>query len=172
MVDIAYISIAVFYLGSCPKGHMILVGNIGYGIFDLCTTAVEWYDPEWSDLYTRFWNVVVKMANAMWLVAGVYWTYQIFPPDYDNEGSPEYCNKIFYLFSLVTITVSSVAYVSMLVVTACDWCWGKELQKGSKGSEQKRNLGVRQSTTRPPVRSLDKAPAGQKGLAMGKEKKP
>ncbi|XP_059831148.1 uncharacterized protein LOC132396989 isoform X2 [Hypanus sabinus] len=125
LVDIAYIVIAATYIDSCPKGQMIPIYNIVSGVVNITTTFIECYATMCAKACLRCWNILCKALEGIWLAAGLYCTIQIFPPDYINEASAEYCHQVFYTFSFVTVTVSSVAYVILLCLEICAKCRGR-----------------------------------------------
>ncbi|XP_051900708.1 uncharacterized protein LOC127586634 [Pristis pectinata] len=130
LVDLTYILIAVTYIDSCPKGQMIPIYNIVSGFLNISTSFIDCYGTPCSKSFLKCWNFVSKALEGAWLAAGFYWTFQIFPPDYINEASAEYCHQVFYSFSLVTVTISSIIYVTILYFEMRNKCKGNKETSG------------------------------------------
>uniref|UniRef100_UPI00398F80AE transmembrane protein 272-like n=1 Tax=Pristiophorus japonicus TaxID=55135 RepID=UPI00398F80AE len=114
LVDFTYLLIAVRFLHSCPKGHLIPIYNIVSGLLNISIMSLEFFGASYAESCMKNWLMLCKIIEGAWLAAGFYWTYQIYPPDYTSESSPQYCHKGFYTFAIVSVTISCVVYITIV----------------------------------------------------------
>ncbi|XP_047461429.1 transmembrane protein 272-like [Mugil cephalus] len=124
MVMIAAIVLGVVYLRQCPVQHLIPIYLLVMGassIGSLCVTYIRTalQDSACFLLITIFMSLL-HIFNLFWFVAGTYWVYSVYPPDY-SPHTVRYCHKTTYLFAFIVNTIMWGAIALMFVCGCCGY---------------------------------------------------
>lgn len=131
-LPLAGLIIGSIYLNECPIQKYIPVWLIGFGVYGLFYALIstfektyEFYrkksDPEYKFNKLVAIKTIIGLFGFAWLIAGSVWVYKIYGTvDYNNEMSPNYCQKDAYLFAFsVLTTIYSIGGFMCCCVCCC-----------------------------------------------------
>lgn len=105
VIPLSMIVMGSIYLYNCPAQIMIPIFLIAGGASFLFSIVllkklnrVANNSEEDQSCYRKTFSFAI-MFQLGWFIAGCYWIYGTYQPDYLNEGSSSYCHKTLYQYS-------------------------------------------------------------------------
>ena len=92
------------------------------------TSGTEETTVETTEL--DFPHFLINWFLLCWFIAGCYWVYHIYEPNFDNPSSSHHCNYILFTFAFwllnvfVIIVVASVLFCCSMFVCCSTCCYG------------------------------------------------
>ncbi|KAE8281915.1 hypothetical protein D5F01_LYC19304 [Larimichthys crocea] len=119
MVMIAAIGVGTVHLGHCPLQPYIPIYLIVLGVSSICSLTLTYAKSIWDDGFACILShgcmAILHLFSFCWFIAGNFWVYSIYPPNYTPEG-PRYCQKTAYQFAFI---VTTVVWASLVLACCC-----------------------------------------------------
>ncbi|KAI4895740.1 hypothetical protein NFI96_024041 [Prochilodus magdalenae] len=121
MVLIAATGLGVIHFHECPiqppiPTYLIVIGACGVISLMLAYLKNTLQEGASSQLFTVC-IFCILLFSICWMVAGTFWVYSIYPPNYDSAIVERYCQRTLYLFAL---WFNNFVFVCVFMVFT--WC--------------------------------------------------
>ncbi|KAM4036751.1 transmembrane protein 272-like isoform 1-T3 [Anomaloglossus baeobatrachus] len=124
-INIASITVGVFYFNSCPGQYLIPYYLIISGAASLlhlsltCLPCAE-QDQATSITFANFCaQGVILLFLFIFFIAGNVWVYSLAGASWDDPLSPRFCARVLYLFAFWTLTLIYIGLFLLLGSYLC-----------------------------------------------------
>lgn len=130
IIHITMIAIGSMHLNQCPAEKYIPIYLVVGGVFGILKNILNivqhFRKSEDEEFNTYYFDKILNAFLFCWFIAGCVWIYKTYKPEYDNNESEKYCNKILYLFAFwltnITWILMALSVVLCCAYVGCLFC--------------------------------------------------
>ncbi|KAM7373301.1 hypothetical protein PAMP_008164 [Pampus punctatissimus] len=123
MVMIAAIGLGVTHLNRCTVQPSIPLYLLVMGVASILALSLTYThsicDSGAVYILSSFCMTLLHIFSFGWFIAGTYWVYSVYPPNY-TPGPAPYCQKTTFQFAFV---VTTLVWVTLSLMFVCGGCF-------------------------------------------------